>query len=180
MKKILIGLIVVVVLVVLSAVVAGLMLPTEYSIEERVTIQADVAKVHEFVGELTKWKEWAPWEQEDPSIVTTFGATTTGVGASQTWTSDQGNGELTFTACDPKTGIAYDMAFIMGETRSPATSAMKYVVGEGTTEVIWTMEGDVADFMPPVLGGLMNVAMKAQIRSMFQTGLASLKAVAER
>ena len=175
MKKILIGLLVVIVLL----VVVGFVLPTEYEIEERVTIQADAARVHELVGELKRWKEWSPWEQEDPSIVTTFGPTTTGVGASQTWTSESGDGELKFTQCDPATGIAYDMAFIMGETRAPSTSAMKYVVAEGSTEVVWTMEGDVRDFMPPVVGGYMNIFMKMSIASMFEQGLTKLKTVAE-
>ena len=175
MKKILIGVAVVLVLL----VVVGLLLPTEYTIEERVTIQADSAKIHEQIGDLTRWQEWAPWVEEDPSIVTTFGEKTTGVGASQTWTSDSGDGELTFTACDPATGIEYDMAFIMDETRAPATCAMKYVAAGEGTEVVWTMNGDEGDFMPPVIAGYMTVFMKGSISSMFQQGLTKLKEIVE-
>lgn len=175
MKKILIGLLVIIVLL----VVVGFLLPTTYAIEERVTINTDAAKVHALVGDLTKWDDWSPWKEMDPTIVVTLGATTTGVGASQTWTGDTGDGELTFTACDPATGIAYDMAFIMGETRAPSTSVMKYLIAEGSTEVVWTMEGDVRDFMPPVVGGYMNIFMKMSISGMFQQGLDKLKTVAE-
>jgi len=179
MKKILIGLIVVILVIVLVTVLVGFLLPTTYVIEERVTIQADTAKVHALVGDLKRWDEWAPWVEEDPSIDTTYGDQTTGVGASQTWTADSGDGELTFTACDPATGIEYDMAFIMGETRAPAKCAMKYEAAGSGTEVVWTMEGDVGDFMPPVVSGYMNIFMKMSISSMFQQGLTKLKTVVE-
>ncbi len=175
MKKILIGLLVVIVLI----VVIGFVLPTKYEIEERVTINAESAKVHELVGELRRWSEWSPWEAADDTIATTYGEKTTGVGASQTWTSDSGDGELTLTACDPATGIAYDMAFILGETRAPATCAMKYVAAGEGTEVIWTMQGDIGDFMPPVVAGYVNWFMKMSISSMCEQGLGKLKIVVE-
>jgi len=105
--------------------------------------------------------------------------TTTGTGASQTWTSESGDGELTLTKSDAKTGIAYDMAFIMGETRAPAACAMTYDAADGTTTVIWTMEGDVGDFMPPVIAGFMTPLMKGEIGSMFDKGLVKLKTIVE-
>jgi hypothetical protein len=179
MKKFLIGCLAVIVFLVLALVVVGFLLPTEYEIEERVTIQADAAKIHALVGDLQRWPEWSPWEEMDPSIVTTLGEKTTGVGASQTWTADSGDGELTFTACDPATGVEYDMAFIMGDTRAPATGALKYAPAGDGTEVVWTMQGDVSDYMPPVIGGYMNVFMKLSISAMYQEGLTKLKAKAE-
>ena len=173
--KILIGLGVVVVLV----VVAGLVMPTTYAIEKEVTVDATPAQVHALVGDLKKWDEWAPWKEEDPTIETTYGPKTTGIGASQTWTSKEGDGELTITKWDETTGIAYDMAFLMEEKRAPAKCAMVYTTEGGKTKVKWTMEGDIADFMPPVLSGLMTPFMKGSIEGMFDKGLKNLKTKVE-
>lgn len=170
MKKLLMGILVIALL--LAGI--GFFLPTSYRIEEYVMIRATPVQIHDYVGELKKWDEWTPWLAEDPTIVTTHGDKTTGVGASQSWTGKDGDGELTFTKCDPMTGIAYDMAFITGETRAPAVCEMIYEAKGEKTKVIWTMEGDVGDFMPPVLAGYMNIAMKMQISSMFEQGLETL------
>lgn len=174
-KKILIGLVVLLALV----AVVGFLLPTEYTIEKSVTIEAPPDKIHPLVEDLKQWDSWAPWVEQDPTIVTTYGATTKGVGASQTWTSESGNGELTLTKSDPKTGIAYDMAFIMGETRAPSTCAMIYDVQGATTTVTWTIHGDMGDFMPSVVAGLMTPLMKMSISGMFEQGLAKLKTQVE-
>ncbi len=175
MKGLLIGIVVVVLLV--AAV--GFFLPTAYSIEESVTIDAPPAQVHAFVGDLKKWPEWAPWYEEDPTILTTYGEKTTGVGASQTWTAEDGDGELTLTRSDVQTGIAYEMAFLMGETRAPADCAMSYAVEGGRTTVTWTMTGDLGDMMPPVVAGYMRPLLQKQIGSFFVDGLQTLKSKVE-
>lgn len=171
MKKLLIGLLVAIVVLLL----VGLFLPTEYSVERETTIQAPPAEVHEYVGDLRKWPEWAPWHEQDPSIETTYGDKTTGVGASQTWTSKDGDGELELTASDPESGIAYDFAFLMDEKRVPSTAVMSYEKQGDATVVTWTMEGDLADMMPPVVAGYMGLMVPGQIGSMFEDGLSNLK-----
>jgi hypothetical protein len=179
MKKLLIGLAVLVVIGLGVLVAVGLALPTRYEIEKRVTIGARPEAVHALVGDLKRWPEWTPWQEDDPSIHTTYGEKTEGAGASQTWTSDGGDGELTITTSDPKTGITYDMVFIDGDTRAPARCAMLYREAGESTEVVWTMQGDVADFMPPVLSGLMTPMMKGMIGEMFDRGLSKLRATVE-
>ena len=175
MKKVLIVLGIVV--VVLLAV--GFALPTEYEIEESIVIRATPARIHAWVGDLEQWPAWIPWTEEDPTIVTTYGDKTSGPGASQSWSGKDGDGELTFTACDPSTGIAYDMAFILGDTRAPARSAMTYETNGDETTVVWTMEGDVDDFMPPVVSGYMTPVLKMSIRGAFERGLEKLKTAVE-
>lgn len=157
-------------------VVAGLLIPSRYSIARTKTIAAPPAAVHEFVGHLEKWPEWMPWEQQDPSVVTTLGDKTTGVGASQSWTSSKaGDGEVEFTECDENTGIAYDMAFIMKDKRVPAKASIRYAPTGNGTEVTWSMEGDLASMMPPVARGLMKPIMSGMIGKNFDKGLESLK-----
>ena len=171
MQKILIGLVALLV----AVVVAGLVMPTTYAIEKEITIDATPAEIHAYVGDLKKWPEWTAWEQEDDPIETTYGEKTTGVGASQSWTSKDGDGKLTITEWDVATSIAYEMAFITEHGRAPAICAMTYATESDKTTVTWTMRGDVADFMAPVLSGLMTPFMKGSIGGMFDQGLSNLK-----
>lgn len=161
-------------------VIAGLVMPSQYTIVRKDTISAPPAAVHAFVGYLDKWPEWMPWEQEDPSVITMLGDKTTGVGAKQAWTSSKaGDGEIEFTECDENTGIAYDMTFIMKNKRAPAKASIRYApAGEGT-EVTWSMEGDVASMLPPVIRGLMKPIMSGMIGKNFARGLTSLKGKVE-
>ena len=179
MKKVLIGVVVIVLLLVGGVVIAGLVMPTTYEIERSVAISATTSAIHVHVGDLEKWPAWAPWEEDDPSIVTTYGEKTVGAGASQTWTGKEGDGELTLTKSDPNSGIAYDMVFIMDETRAPASCAMSYEADGESTTVTWTMEGDAADYMPPVIGGVVTWIMKLSINGMFDRGLENLKKTVE-
>ena len=157
-------------------VVAGLLMPSQYAIARKDTIAASATAVHAFVGHLEKWPEWMPWEQEDPSVITSLSDKTTGVGAKQSWTSSKaGDGEVEFTACDENTGIAYDMTFIMKDKRAPAKASIRYAPAGDGTEVTWSMAGDLASMMPPVLRGLMKPIMCRMIGKNFARGLASLK-----
>ncbi|MCY3001103.1 MAG: SRPBCC family protein [Planctomycetota bacterium] len=173
LKKLILALVALVLLFVL----VGFLLGSDFKVSRKVTIQADVAKVHELVGELRNWPKWAPWQEDDPTIVTTFGPTTTGVGASQTWTGKDGNGELTFTKCDPATGIVFDMVFINGDTRVPSKCWMSYAPASGGVDVEWGIEGDFAPM--PVIGGYFGTFADSMMGPMFDKGLTKLKAECE-
>jgi uncharacterized protein YndB with AHSA1/START domain len=166
-------------LVLLLLVLVGLFLPTTYDISRSITIDAPAARVHEWVGDLARWPEWTPWAEHDPTLQVTNGPQTTGIGAQQSWTGAEGGGKLTFTRCSPTEGIAYDMAFIHEGEDLPSKSAMLYREEGGATTVTWTLQGDGADFLPPVVGGWMNLFMKGAINAEFDKGLAKLKQVVE-
>ena len=172
LKKILIALGVVIVLLIL----VGLVLPMHYEVKRSVVVKAEPAKVHQLVGDLKRWDEWAPWKEEDPTIVTTFGPTTTGAGASQSWTGDSGSGRLRVTQSDAMTGIVYEMAFVDGEREMPATGWIRYSPAPGGTQVEWAMQGDMR---MPVIGGYFALMSGMFMNPMFDKGLAKLKARAE-
>jgi hypothetical protein len=175
LKKILLA--IALLLVVLVAI--GMVLPRKVDLRREITIAAPPAKVHEWVGELKRWDEWAPWKKSDPSVVTTLGDKTSGVGAHQKWTSRDGDGWLTLTKCDPTTGIAYDMAFVNGGHETPFKSAMEYKAAGNGTLVAWTMQGEGMTGMM-LLDGWMRLLAGPQIEKMFDQGLADLKAAVEK
>ena len=161
-------------LLVLVAVAVGFFLPTEYSVSRSVRIAASPEKVHELVGDLKRWDDWTPFKADDPTVVVTLGDKTAGVGAHQSWTGDSGNGELTFTASDPKTGVEYDMS--MNDGAYKCKGIVRYVPQGDSTEVSWSMSGDMDT---PVIGGYFVLIMDAAVGPMFQKGLDKLKLVAE-
>jgi uncharacterized protein YndB with AHSA1/START domain len=161
---------------VLLLVIVGMVLSEDYRVTRKITIAAPQEKIHELVGDLKRWPEWTPWEKEDPTMVKTLGEKTTGVGAHQSWKGKDGGGELTFTECDPATGIKYDMAFIDGDKRMPARSWMTYAPGAGGVEVTWGMEGKMD---MPVIGGYFALCFDRMAGPMFESGLQELKKKAE-
>lgn len=171
---------IVLLVIVVGVVVVGLMLPNSYELSRSVVIDAQPAQVHALVGDLARWDEWAPWKEADPSVETTLGAQTTGVGASQNWTDKQGGGWLEFTRCDPVGGVTYDMAFVMGEgddaEEMPSLGAIDYEPTANGTKVTWSMSGDVD---MPVFGGYLAKMLPGQVAPMFDRGLAKLKQAAE-
>lgn len=168
-------LLVVAILIVLFLLV-GFFLPADYRASRSIVIAADKARVHEFVGDLKRWDEWTPFKAGDPAMVVTLGEKSTGVGAHQEWKGKEGSGELTFTKCSAEEGIAYDMAFVNGDKRSPAKSWMNYAAAEGGTQVTWGIEGTL-DL--PVIGGWLVLVMGSSIEAMFDQGLSDLKRKAE-
>jgi hypothetical protein len=169
MKKFLLVLLV----LLLIAAAVGYFLPSGYTVEKSVVINAKPSKIHELVGDLKRWDEWTPWKEMDPTVQVTFGKETKGVGASQTWTSDEGVGFLTFTASDEDRGIAYDMK--LDEWKSKGE--IRYDrMGDGTN-VTWGMTGDVD---MPVVGGYFALLMPRMIGPAFEKGLGKLKTVAEK
>jgi len=150
-------------------VIVGFLLPTSYTIVRSVEIDASPARIHEYTGDLEKWPEWAPWKDEDPSIVVMFGDKTVGVGANQSWIGQSGDGSLRFTSSSPDRGIEYDLFFEGGKYR--CESSMSYVEGDNGTTVTWTMDGDTET---PVIGGYLALMMDSMVGGMFERGLLKL------
>ena len=95
LKKILIGL--AVVIVVFLIVIA--LQPSTYSVTRSATIAAAPEAVFPHVNELKKWAAWNPWEKIDPNMKLTYEGPEAGVGASYSWAGNNevGEGKMTIT-----------------------------------------------------------------------------------
>ena len=153
--------------------VVSLFLPKTFHVERSILIDAASAEVHAHVGDLAKWESWTPWVEADPTIVIDYGPATSGVGASQSWSGDSGNGELTFTRCDSVAGVAYDMSF--DEGRYPSTGELNYAAEGAGTRVTWIMDGESTG----VVGRWFGLFMGPMVGPMFDRGLERLKQVVE-
>ncbi|MEM7361894.1 MAG: SRPBCC family protein [Bacteroidota bacterium] len=159
------------VILIVVVVVVGLFLPTSYTVERSVVIDATPQEIHNYVGDLNNWDSWEPWREADPSIVITKGEKTKGVGASQSWVGDTGDGALTFTKDSVNEGVEYDLVFDGGSYESQ--SAITYdPLENGDTKVTWTMSGDVG---MPIVGGYFALMMDSMVGDTFDKGLSNLK-----
>jgi len=164
-----------IIVIIVVVVVVGLFLPTSYTVERSIVINASPNRIHEYVGNLENWNFWEPWREEDPTIVITHGEKTKGVGASQSWVGESGDGALTFTKVSATEGITYDLVFDGGTY--VCQSAMVYdPLEDGETKVTWTMSGDMGT---PVIGGYFAMMMDAMVGETFDKGLSNLKSTVE-
>jgi hypothetical protein len=149
----------------------GLFLPTNYSVNRSIIIDAKPAAIHEYVGDLKKWREWEPWTEQDPTIIITYGDKTSGIGANQAWIGKDGDGQLILTSSSPAKGIKYDLFFDDGKYE--CKSAIAYEpIEEGKTKVTWSMEGSVDK---PIIGGYFALIMGSMTGLAFERGLEKLK-----
>jgi hypothetical protein len=164
---------IVLVLLVVAFVGVGLfVLDGKYDVSREITIKAKPEAIHAHVGDLNKWPAWLPFVKEDPSVKTTV-VKPSGADAHQHWTSDHGNGELTFTASDEQKGIEYWMLF---DKKWKSNGSFTYAKSGDDTRVTWRMTGQNDDF----LGKWMAAAMPAMVGPQFEKGLADLKAEVEK
>jgi len=164
-----------IIIIIIVVVVVGLFLPTSYTVERSIVIDAPPSRIHEYIGDLKNWDYWSPWKEEDLTLVITHGEKTKGVGASQSWVGDNGDGALTFTKDFPTEGIEYDLVFDGGTY--VCRGAMIYdPLEDGETKVTWTMLGDMGT---PVIGGYFAMMMDSMVGGMFDKGLSNLKNTVE-
>jgi hypothetical protein len=165
----------IIIILLVVVVVVGLFLPTSYTVERSIVIDAPPSQIHKYVGDLRNWDKWSPWKEQDSEMVVTLGQKTKGVGASQSWVGQGYDGALTFTKDSQDDGIEYDVFFDDGTYM--CQSAMVYEPLENKeTKVIWTMNGDMN---MPVVGGYFVLMMDSEVGSMFEKGLKNLKNTVE-
>ena len=158
-------------LLILIVIIIGLFLPPNYTVNRSIIIDAKPAAIHEYVGDLKKWREWEPWSEQDPTIITNYGDKTSGIGASQSWIGKDGDGQLILTSSSPAKGIEYDVLFDSGKYE--CKSAMVYEpMEDGQTKVTWSMQGYMDK---PIIGGYIALIMESITGPMFERGLDNLK-----
>jgi hypothetical protein len=172
LKKILIGLVV----LILAVVVVSQFLPSTYHAERSVTIAAKPPAIHPWINDLKKWPEWSPWTAaKDPTLVYAYEGSEQGVGAVSKWDSKKfGDGMMKIVESDPAKGVKFDLSFNKGKYLSVGKIAFE-PAGE-STKVTWSMDGTVGR---NPLDRIFSVMMEKMIGPDFDEGLGKLKAKAE-
>jgi uncharacterized protein YndB with AHSA1/START domain len=152
--------------------------PDSFRIQRTVSVNAPPEKVFEAIDDFHKWGSWSPWEKLDPAMKRTHGGSARGKGAVYEWDGNDkvGAGRMEIVESSPATKIAIKLDFarpMEGHNVAEFTLEPK---GSGTS-VTWAMYGP-----SPYLTKLMTVfvSMDSMVGKDFETGLANLKAVAEK
>ncbi len=152
--------------------------PSTFRVERSTTIQAPPAKVFAFLNDFHQFASWSPWQHLDPAMQVTYSGTASGPGAVYSWAGNDkvGAGRMEILRTVPDSQVTIQLDFSQPFEAHNTTEYTVQSAGAGTT-VTWAMSGP-----SPYISKLMGVffSMDRMIGKDFETGLAQLKAVAEK
>ena len=171
--------ILIVIVVLIAAILAyAATRPGNFQVQRRTSIKAPPEKIFPLIADFHSWTSWSPWEKKDPALKRTYSGAPSGKGAVYAWEGNRnvGSGRMEITEASAPSKIGIKLDFIKPfEGHNLAGFTLQ---PEGaTTTVTWDMHGPMA-YMAKVFG--IFVSMDKMIGNDFETGLANLKAVAEK
>ena len=160
--------------IVVVLLAAGFLLPSTYSAQRSVTINAPVEKVFPLVANHKEWKRWSIWNQRDPNMLMTYSGPEMAAGSKWSWKSkSEGNGGMEFSAVEPNKRVGYILTM---EDMTPAAGDLKFTTEGAATKVSWDINGNAG--MNPVFRWF-GLFMDKMIGPDFEAGLKNLKKLAE-
>lgn len=176
-KKILLGIVVLIIVLIAVFLVMVMLQPSHYQIERNATINAPAPVVFAQVNDFHKWNAWSPWANLDPNMKQSFEGQPSGVGAMYSWAGNSDVGEGKMTIIESRSGelIRIQLDFIKPFAASNTTDFVFTTQGN-QTNVKWQMAGN-NNFLAKAFSVFVN--MDKMVGGDFEKGLAKLKAVSE-
>jgi uncharacterized protein YndB with AHSA1/START domain len=172
-KKILIGLVVIIVALLGYAATK----PDTFRLERSASIKAAPETIFAQLNDFRSWGNWSPWEKLDPALQRTYSGAAIGAGAVYAWkgNSEVGAGRMEILESSPASQISIKLDFIEPFEGHNTTEFTLQPEGEAT-KITWAMHGP-NQFLGKVMSLFVN--MDEMVGKDFETGLANLKTVAE-
>jgi hypothetical protein len=169
----------VIVVVLLAAVlIFAATKPDTFRVQRATTIKAPPDKIFPYLNDFRSSGTWSPYEKKDPNMKRTYKGAESGKGAIYEFAGDGnvGTGRLEITDCSAPSNITMKLDFVKPfETHN----IVEFTMGPkgDTTEITWSMNG-----LTPYIAKIMHVFfnMDRMVGADFETGLANLKAIAEK
>ncbi|MEW6516256.1 MAG: SRPBCC family protein [candidate division FCPU426 bacterium] len=171
----------IIVLVVL-ALVAGLLTyaatrPGSFRVQRSIGIQAAPDRIIPLISNFHQWQAWSPYEKMEPAMERTYAGAKEGVGAVYTWSGKKvGAGRMEILEVVPREKVLIKLDFDQPMVAHHLAEFTLNAQG-GATQVTWAMTGP-SPYFAKVMG--LFFSMDKMVGKDFETGLANLKAVAER
>jgi uncharacterized protein YndB with AHSA1/START domain len=174
--------IIIIVAVLLVAVAAVLAFaatkPDTFRVERATTIMAPPQRIYALIDDFRAWSAWSPWEKMDPALQRTFSGPAGGPGAVYEWVGNKkvGQGRMEIVDAAPPSRLAIKLDFL--KPFEAHNNVVFTLEPQGdATRLNWAMQGSM-----PYPAKVMSVlfSMDRMVGKDFETGLANLKAAAER
>jgi hypothetical protein len=152
--------------------------PDTFQVQRTATIQAPPEKIFPLINDFNRWNAWSPWEKKDPGMKRTFGTITAGKGAMYAWdgNKDVGQGSMEITESVAPSRLMIRLSFVRPfEAHNNVEFSLE--PKGAVTQVTWTMNGPVP-YISKIIHMFINI--DRMVGGDFETGLASLKAIAEK
>ncbi len=174
-KKIALGVLGVLVLLIGGLLATASMQPDEFKLERSRDIAAAPDAIWTHLADFSKWKAWSPWDKLDPNQTTTITGTVATIGHTSAWSgnSDVGKGQMVLNKIDAPKELGIDLTFIEPFAAHNLTTFVLTPDG-AKTKVTWSMSGK-NDLMGKVFGLFMD--MDKMVGKDFEDGLANLDGV---
>jgi hypothetical protein len=171
------NILVVLAIVIVAFVVVVALQPDDFKVSRSATIGATPAVVFAQVNDFRKWESWSPWAKLDPAMKQSFEGSSSGEGATYSWSGDSkvGEGKMTLIKSQPPELIHIRLDFEKPMKGTNLTEFIFQPEGQGTL-VTWTMSGR-QNFVQKAFCLVMNG--KKMVGKEFEKGLAQMKAVSE-
>lgn len=171
LKRIGLGLLIVIVLLALI----GFFLPRKSHVERSIVINTPVQVPFALVNDLTEWKKWSAWHKMDTNTKYEFSTPPSGTNAWFSWNSEvTGKGKMTLT--DVK-DLEYIKAKLEFDGYDASGADFFFKEENETTKVTWTMDSDMGN---NPFGRWMGLCMDKMIGSDYEKGLTALKEESEK
>lgn len=178
LKRIAIVIAVIIFIPIATVLVIAATKPDTFRVERAARINAVPEQVFPLISDLRKFSSWSPYETKDPDMQRTFTGAESGQGAAYEWNGDEniGQGRLEIMDASPPSEIMMDLEFVRPFEVQNIVEFKIEPQGDAS-HVTWAMHGPM-----PFVSKVMSVFvdMDQLIGSDFETGLANLKALAER
>lgn len=169
---------IVVVVLVAAMLVYAATRPGTFRVERAIRIQAPAEKIYALIEDFHAWDAWSPYEKLDPAMQRTFGGAARGPGAVYAWDSKgkAGAGRMQIADVSPPSQVTIDLDFSRPMKAHNIAEFTPRPDGDATN-VTWSMHGP-SPYIAKVMGLFFD--MDRMIGKDFKTGLADLKAIAEK
>jgi carbon monoxide dehydrogenase subunit G len=168
------------IVIILLGVVLGIAAskPNEFTVRRTTRIRAAADRIFPQINDFHNWAAWSPFEKYDTTMTKSFSGASSGKGAVYEWegNSKVGKGRMEITDASAPRRVVIKLDF-MRPFRANNTAEFTLEPQGDSTDVTWSMRGGSV-FIMKVMGVFMN--MDTMIGRDFETGLANLKANAER
>jgi uncharacterized protein YndB with AHSA1/START domain len=169
---------IVVVLAIAALLIYAATRPDTFSVQRSARIKAAPEKIYALINDFPSWPTWSPWEKLDPEMKRTLSGPPSGKGSIYEWSGSGkvGAGRMEITDTLPASKVVIKLDFIQPFEGHNVTEFTLAPQGD-STEVNWVMSGP-APFISKLMGLFMD--MDKMIGKDFETGLANMKAAAEK